>query len=95
MLLRRAPSVDENVVVRGAGDTGKQLTDEEILEFGEEYIKIAEDVDLMVHDCEGDGEYNNGEFAQYQDVIRDSKTPLYPGCKTGLTWLFSVLTFFK
>ncbi|KAL6650643.1 hypothetical protein ACP70R_009568 [Stipagrostis hirtigluma subsp. patula] len=83
--------------IRSSGNQGDPRSDVNILGFGEDYADMADNVEDMVHDGERD-DFTDGEFAKFQRLVQDSKTPLYHGSeeKVGnFTRLSSVLKLFK
>ncbi|KAL6622684.1 hypothetical protein ACP70R_032563 [Stipagrostis hirtigluma subsp. patula] len=83
--------------IRSRGNQGDPRSDVNILGFGEDYADMADNVEDMVHDGERD-DFTDGEFAKFQRLVQDSKTPLYHGSeeKVGnFTRLSSVLKLFK
>jgi hypothetical protein len=84
-----ADSVDQGLT---PGEMDHDLRDEDILGFNDNDLEdFVENVDQMVQDVERHDEYNNGEFAKFQEFVRDSKTPLYPNCKEKYTRIFGNL----
>jgi hypothetical protein len=42
-----------------------------------------------------DDQYNNGKFAKYMNMIKDSKMPLYHGCVAQYMRLFAMVKLFQ
>lgn len=77
-------------------DEGDQhLADDEILAMDDDYDDMVDHIGQMLHEVKANNEdeYTEGEFAKYQELVRDSKKPLYPGSK--MTLLDSVLKLLK
>ena len=74
------------------------LSDADIEDLDEDTAAdLVDNAEQMVRDAEtnNDYEYTDGDFAKFQNLVRDSKTPLYPGCNTGFSVLNSVLKLLK
>ncbi|KAL6864992.1 hypothetical protein ACP4OV_016143 [Aristida adscensionis] len=77
--------------------TADAVSDTFAVEFGEDYIEMAAHVEEIVRDGERD-DYTDAEFAKFQMLLHDAKTPLYPGVEEkqgNFTKLFSVLKLLK
>jgi len=60
----------------------EDMTDEQVTGFNDdEVLPRVDNVDQMVRDVEFQGVYTSSELARLRQFVKDSKTPLYPGCK--------------
>ncbi|KAL6654637.1 hypothetical protein ACP70R_008102 [Stipagrostis hirtigluma subsp. patula] len=75
----------------GGNAEGQHLSDDDILGIHDDYGDLIENVDQMMLDAKGNDEYVDGEFKGFEELVRDSKKPLYPGCDQKLTRLYAVL----
>ncbi|KAL6654028.1 hypothetical protein ACP70R_007493 [Stipagrostis hirtigluma subsp. patula] len=75
----------------GGNAEGQHLSDDDILGIHDDYGDLIENVDQMMLDAKGNDEYVDGEFKGFEELVHDSKKPLYPGCDQKLTRLYAVL----
>jgi hypothetical protein len=67
------------------------MTKDGLVDIGDNYVNIADKMEEMVHDAMSYDGYTSVEFVKLQKIVRDMKTPLYPGCKAKWTKLFTSL----
>ncbi|TVU33995.1 hypothetical protein EJB05_15816, partial [Eragrostis curvula] len=75
----------------GDQDDGHYLSEDELDDIGDNYVHIANQLEEMVRDAMGYDECANIEFGKLTKLVKDMKTPLYPGCKEKYTKLFTSL----
>ena len=79
-------------VVEGVNQTaGLDMSEEELADIGDNYANIADKMEEMVHDAMSYDGYTLGGFEKLEKMVKDMKTPLYPGCKEKWTKLFTSL----
>ena len=67
------------------------MSEDELLDIGDNYASIADKMEEMERDAMSYDGYSIGEFGKLEKMVRDMKTPLYPGCKEKWTKLFTSL----
>jgi hypothetical protein len=62
-----------------------------LVDLGDNYDSITDEMEQMVCDALGYAGYDSEEFEKLRKLVVDMKTPLYPGCKGKWTKLFASL----
>jgi len=70
---------------------GHDMSEDERVNIGDNYASIADKMEEMVRDAMSYDGYSIGEFGKLEKMVRDMKTPLYPGCKEKWSKLFTSL----
>jgi len=70
---------------------GHDMSEDELLDIGDNYASIADKMEEMVCDAMSYDGYSIEEFGKLEKMVRDMKTPLYPGCKEKWSKLFTSL----
>jgi hypothetical protein len=70
---------------------GHDMSEDDLVDIGENYVNIDDKTEEMVRDAMSYDGYTSVEFVKLQKMVRDMKTPLYPGCKAKWTKLFTSL----
>ena len=79
-------------VVEGVNQTaGLDMSEEEFANIGDNYANIADKMEEMVRDAMSYDGYTLGGYEKLEKMVKDMKTPLYPGCKEKWTKLFTSL----
>ena len=86
-----SPTYQDNVV-EGDNKTARlEMSEEELADIGDNYVNITVKMEEMVHDAMSYDGYTLGGFEKIEKMVKDMKTPLYPGCKKKWTKLFTSL----
>ena len=67
------------------------MSEEELADIGDNYVNITVKMEEMVRDAMSYDGYTLGGFEKIEKMVKDMKTPLYPGCKKKWTKLFTSL----
>ncbi|WVZ67311.1 hypothetical protein U9M48_016408 [Paspalum notatum var. saurae] len=67
------------------------LSDEDILTFGQSAAYLSANLEEMLLDAVGVGEYTDVQFKKLKKLVESMETPLYPGCKEKWTKLLGSL----
>ena len=78
-------------LVEGDQAAGLDMSEEELADIGDNYANIADKMEEMVRDAMSYDGYTLGGYEKLEKMVKDMKTPLYPGCKEKWTKLFTSL----
>ena len=67
------------------------MSEEELTDIGDNYANIADKMEEMVCDAMSYDGYTLAGYEKLEKMVKDMKTPLYPGCKEKWTKLFTSL----
>jgi len=67
------------------------MSEDELAHVGENYVDIAPKMEEMVRDAMSYDGCSSKEFAKLKQMVRDMRTPLYPGCKKKWNKVFTSL----
>jgi hypothetical protein len=67
------------------------MSENELVDIGNNYVNVAEKMEEMMRDAMLYDGYASVEFVKLQKMVRDMKTPLYPGCMEKWTKLLTSL----
>lgn len=82
---------DEEEVHSDNQAVGNDLSDDDLIQIGDNYVHVADQLEEMVRDAMGYDGHTILEFEKLKKLVTDMKTPLYPGCKGKYTKLFASL----
>jgi len=70
---------------------GNDLSEDDLIQIGDNYVHVADQLEEMVRDAMGYDGHTILEFEKLKRMVTDMKTPLYPSCKGKYTKLYTSL----
>lgn len=70
---------------------GEDLSDEDILRFGGDFVNVAANLEEMLRDVVGFTECNEAQFKKLKKLVESMRIPLYPNCKEQYSKLYGSL----